>query len=983
MFRYVGLAIVPILMFHTYKGGVSAADWQTPYDPPRTKRVESFEFSQKPNVKFLGHDKFEISFAVKAACDATVALVDEQSKIVRHLASGVLGKNAPPPFQKNALQQKLIWDGKDDLEEYVREPERLRVRVSLGLKAQFDKQLGPDHPKNLPGYVLGIAVSEEGAFVFSRGQGAHNNVHLRKYGLDGKYLQSLAPPPANLPKEKLSGRASIEYEPGTFAHHGPTIQDDMGYDGNVIPGLGKKSVADIQPVVVGKRIFFCNSGPGHRAGTLVPSELFYLYTNGATDLKGLEGRRFVDWATEHLWPKFAASPDGKWLYMTGLAGGRIGNGTIILRCSVDGDEFAKPFIGKFTRKGSRVNYLPGSDNESLNNPMGIDTDSKGCIYVCDSFNNRIQVFTPDGKFFKSIKVERPRLLCVHKKTGALYIQHIGRITEGKGRGKSTGRISKLISVDQPNVEFFVNGVTTGCMALDSWSKKPKLWLGGGIKRQGSTITSLYNDSGPSVTVWEESGKKLKLISDFDEEAKKKAGNNYIGRWSGGVADHVVCDPTRDQAYFLCYRNNPFVFDLKSGKKIKRVHFPGSINDIDFCKRGYLHMHFDPGFYMPGVGRQDPSQSSEWKDHLGRAHKDYVALKEVPYDYGIQLSRPHKPGFIGGIAVRDQPGAKYFQDGFGVDMQGNLAVQSNIYFVPKMEEAGWGLAAAGRGNRDQAGELSGPSRYPDFLKKIREQQKRGELVYSIPRRPGIPLAGATIWTYDSSGELRTECAAIAGGTMAGVHMDTSGNLYFVTLNAKLIDGKPFLYGRGGTMGADKPIDRYNKHPFTGTLIRSRGKDVRFYKRKSTIPMDPLPNRPTDVIGYDSFGSPQKGAEAWVEGADWMYAGVSPAVSKGCTCPSSRFHLDWHRRSYVAEAYRHSIGVVDTAGNLIMHIGQYGNYDSGQGKKSTVPLGGDGIGLTLPRFISGTEDYLCFDDWGERLVVLKLGYHKEESAKVSVK
>ena len=39
--------------------------------------------------------------------------------------------------------------------------------------------------------------------------------------------------------------------------------------------------------------------------------------------------------------------------------------------------------------------------------------------------------------------------------------------------------------------------------------------------------------------------------------------------------------------------------------------------------------------------------------------------------------------------------------------------------------------------------------------------------------------------------------------------------------------------------------------------------------------------------------------------------------------------------------------------------------------------------MPRFISGTENYLCFDEWGERLVVLKLGYHKEESTKVSVK
>jgi len=93
---------------------------------------------------------------------------------------------------------------------------------------------------------------------------------------------------------------------------------------------------------------------------------------------------------------------------------------------------------------------------------------------------------------------------------------------------------------------------------------------------------------------------------------------------------------------------------------------------------------------------------------------------------------------------------------------------------------------------------------------------------------------------------------------------------------------------------------------------------------------------------------------------------------------RFHLDWYKRSFVPEVYRHSIGVLDTNGNLIMRIGQYGNFDSASGRESKVPVGGDGIGLTLPRFISGTDNYLAFDDWGERLMVLGLSYHAEEEA-----
>jgi hypothetical protein len=146
------------------------------------------------------------------------------------------------------------------------------------------------------------------------------------------------------------------------------------------------------------------------------------------------------------------------------------------------------------------------------------------------------------------------------------------------------------------------------------------------------------------------------------------------------------------------------------------------------------------------------------------------------------------------------------------------------------------------------------------------------------------------------------------------------------------------------------------------------------------MDRPPERPADLMHMsfpNVFGD--KGL-AWVTNKEWCYAGVSPVQYCGCTCPTSRFHLDWYKRSYVPETYRHSIGVVDTAGNLVLHIGRYGNYDSWHGPKSRIPVGGDGIGIFCPRFISGTDNYLCFYDWAERLLVLKLNYHAEETAPV---
>lgn len=76
----------------------------------------------------------------------TVAVADADGTVVRHVGSGVLGANAPAPFQKNSLKQTVYWDGKDDLGEYYKTPDKLKVRVSLGLKPEFDKRLGCTNP---------------------------------------------------------------------------------------------------------------------------------------------------------------------------------------------------------------------------------------------------------------------------------------------------------------------------------------------------------------------------------------------------------------------------------------------------------------------------------------------------------------------------------------------------------------------------------------------------------------------------------------------------------------------------------------------------------------------------------------------------------------------------------------------------------------------------------------------------------------------
>ena len=167
------------------------------------EREEVYEFTAKPAVKKEG-DKWVITFASKGKCDATVAILGKDSKIVRHLASGVLGPNAPHPFQQNSLSQKIEWDGLAD--DFKKAPAGCKVRVSLGLKAEFERNIAYD-PYDLPDGARGITqqLTDEGKYLAatdSEGKlyvlalGSFIAFQGRVYDKDGKYVRTFWPPAA-------------------------------------------------------------------------------------------------------------------------------------------------------------------------------------------------------------------------------------------------------------------------------------------------------------------------------------------------------------------------------------------------------------------------------------------------------------------------------------------------------------------------------------------------------------------------------------------------------------------------------------------------------------------------------------------------------------------------------------------------------------------------------------------------------------------
>ncbi len=939
-----------------------AEDFPKPYSAPCVERENVFAFTKKPTVKLVAKDRYEIAFAVKGNCDVTVGIVDEKGVVVRHVASGVLGANAPAPFQKNSFEQKLYWNGKDDLGIYPKEPEKLKVRVMLGLKPEFDKRLGPVSPYAMPGLAWGLGADSEGVYVGA--VGSRGRLFMRRFDHDGKYVRTILPPPGDIPEDRLRGYSFVEYERGKRALHGAALNESLTSDGlfhYAYAGL----TTSCRPAISRGRLYYTNNGRAE--GRL---RLYWLKTDGSGDSigqstkdKGTDtGVGSSSWDTQ-----LAGSPDGRWIYMVIP---QRGDRPIpcVFRGPADGSAMMKVVVGDPRRK-------PGSGPGDLGSAQGIDVDAKGRVYVADSQNNAVKIFSADGKFLKAIPVDRPRRVAVHQATGAIYVSHQTRV-----RGKSVGRITKFSSFDNPKAEKRLDGLDPMIMIVDSWASRPRVWMACPVGRDSNNSLAALalcgrGKWGPHFAVWEETDDGFRKALDFVEEVSRSYVTKvpFIDIWRGNAShdSKVICDPTREEAY---YGMSPkFRFDLETGRLIDRTVMTGF--DHGFDKHGYVHCHFGPGG-IQGVGRLDPSQ-----EEPSREGAHVRKLREVPYDYGVPpvSVRGGTPrGWIGVIHTKDQSGAQAFLDGMGVNMRGDVAENCNVFYVPKMEDIGKEASAGGiRRAVSMGGDNLTLNRYASFMQGLAELEKKGEAIYFIKRGPGRPLTAATIWTFDRTGELRSEAAAVVGDRLDGVQIDENGCLYFVTARLRMTGSRHFLRGRGGVYGnpGAKP------EPLTGTLVKGRPDKVEFRVAGAPVPMEPLPDHPHDLIDTDwPTGFDGRRARCWVEGAEWLYAGASPIVFTGCECPTMRFSTDWYRRTFVPEAYRHSIGVLDTAGNLVMHVGRYGNLDSADGPKSMIPAGGDGVAIAHNNKVSATDDYLVFDDCGERLTVLKLNYHAEETVPI---
>lgn len=435
--------------------------------PPAEEKAPQAAFARAPRVS-RERKGASIRFTAQAHTDAAVWIADEKGKIVRHLAAGVLGKNAPEPFKPDSLEQTLEWDGKDD-DGKEAPPGNYTVHVGLGLKPTFERIIGW---KPGIGHIRSLAVDDRGElYVFTGGVSVDHgwaNSGIRVFGRDGKYLRQVYPFPSNVPAEKMRGIKPIVLADGSWL---PIIYNALNHS-----WLPECPAFETQQAAItrdGQLILanMCMRGMGHGR------RLMKLGADGSAppDILGPHISRFSLSGEVYI----ALAPDEKAIYATGLHGRSLYDHgephNVVYRLAWDApellDEFAKPFIGEF--------QTPGDAPTHLSNPRGIAVDAQGNIIVADTGNNRLAAFKPDGSPLKQVPLPGANKVLANRKTGTLYVL----TADATSRPKSV-TLLKLKSLHDPTEAArapIAKWQGELVMALDANAQPPILWLGNGDK----------------------------------------------------------------------------------------------------------------------------------------------------------------------------------------------------------------------------------------------------------------------------------------------------------------------------------------------------------------------------------------------------------------------------------------------------------------------------------------------------------------------
>ncbi|MHC4917368.1 MAG: flagellar hook assembly protein FlgD [Planctomycetota bacterium] len=264
-------------------------------------------FSTAPAARRAGKG-ITIGFALSAAGDVEVAVLDAKGKVVRHLAAGQLGGKTPPPAPlKAGLAQSLAWDGKDDHGKPAKGAP-FRVRVRAGMDVKYGRMIGGSP---YTGTGESIAIDEKGnIYVLVLYYNGHCDPGLRTrqvrmYDREGKYVKTLLPYPASTPPGKATGMTLLDSgDPGL-------TPANMG---SMYPCFFAFGESLHHRVMDGSLLFLHGKNRAHR---IDGAFTFKLDGSNRVEKKRLMWSKTVPLA-KYLKPQLAFTADGRYAYISSV-----------------------------------------------------------------------------------------------------------------------------------------------------------------------------------------------------------------------------------------------------------------------------------------------------------------------------------------------------------------------------------------------------------------------------------------------------------------------------------------------------------------------------------------------------------------------------------------------------------------------------------------------------------------------------------------
>ena len=179
---------------------------------------QALSFTTMPSLTQDGSSRWWVDFAVSENTDVEVSIVRlSDSSVVRHLAAGMLGANAPAPLASNSLTQHIEWDVKDDLGNTVSNPGSMSVRVRAGMSPRLANIVGENYYK-FGRKVMGLAQDPASGAIYVFGvAGTLPHTTIREYDGAGTYMKTVFPYASNLTASQVSGYGIVEWGDGTYS----------------------------------------------------------------------------------------------------------------------------------------------------------------------------------------------------------------------------------------------------------------------------------------------------------------------------------------------------------------------------------------------------------------------------------------------------------------------------------------------------------------------------------------------------------------------------------------------------------------------------------------------------------------------------------------------------------------------------------------------------------------------------------------------